>query len=251
MIEKENYMQFEVLNQHQGIVHLFTKKPFDFRTAKVGDQEIKKQYQKIEQLLNCSSKKILKPLQTHSAVVKKVERSNLDESFESVDGLLTNLKQVALVTSVADCQSILLYDPVKQVIGNIHSGWRGTLNRILTKAILLMEQDYQCRAETIEVYFCPSILTCCFEVDLDVKEAFVAAFPDIGLSSLITKKAKDTKYLIDLVGINLALLKVLGISESNIVTSNYCTKCHSDHLHSYRASKDASGRNISFLMLTE
>ena len=34
MIEKDNYIQFEILNKYDDIAHLSTKKPFDFNNKK-------------------------------------------------------------------------------------------------------------------------------------------------------------------------------------------------------------------------
>lgn len=51
---------------------------------------------------------------------------------------------------------------LKGVIGNIHSGWRGTLKRIIKNAIHLMEENFHCNPSDIEIYICPSILKCCF-----------------------------------------------------------------------------------------
>ena len=38
-------------------------------------------------------------------------------------------------------------------------------------------------------------------------------------------------------------------SNNNIHTSDVCTKCNSDVFHSYRAEKDAAGRNCAFIKL--
>ena len=36
----------------------------------------------------------------------------------------------------------MIYDSKKEVIGNIHSGWKGTLNKILRNAINLFVDKY-------------------------------------------------------------------------------------------------------------
>ncbi len=43
-----------------------------------------------------------------------------------VDALVTNVRNHFLVVQVADCQPVFLYDTARQVIANIHSGWRGS-----------------------------------------------------------------------------------------------------------------------------
>ena len=120
MIEKEEYIQFKELKNHNDIIHLFTKKPYNFSKITSTEENIKKEYEKIEKEVNFNFLAIKKPIQTHTNIVKVLTKENLNDDFQDVDGLITDLKGVALVTSLADCQGILLYDPIKKIIGNIH-----------------------------------------------------------------------------------------------------------------------------------
>ena len=172
MIEKEEYIQFKELKNLNDIIHLFTKKPYNFSKITSTEENIKKEYEKIEKEVNFNFLAIKKPIQTHTNIVKVLTKENLNDDFQDVDGLITDLKGVALVTSLADCQGILLYDPIKKIIGNIHSGWKGTLNKIIVNAIKLMEENFGCDPKNIEAYICPSILKCCFEVDKEVVDMF-------------------------------------------------------------------------------
>lgn len=254
MIEKNNYIQFNNLKQYSDVEHLFTKIPFDFNQNNIEKEKLNLQYKEIQKIMNYKFKKIKKPIQTHTNVVKKVDITNLNDEFKDVDGLVTNLKGVALVISVADCQGLILYDNNKRVIGNIHSGWKGTLNRITSNAIKLMIKEYGCNVKDIEVYICPSILKCCFEVDEDVKEMFKNEFSDIKIDSLITKdkiKEGKQKYYIDTVSINVEVLKNIGILERNIFKSNLCKKCHKEKFHSHRGTSNVDGRNVSVVVLKE
>lgn len=248
MIEKEKYFVFEDLVK-EDVYHLFTKKPFNFDPNEVSEEEIQKEYQEIESLLGCSFPKICQPLQTHTNIVKKVDENTV-LPLENVDGLVTNLKGVALVTRLADCQGILLYDPKKKVIGNIHSGWKGTLGRIIKKAVLLMEEEYGCESQDIKAYICPSIQKCCFEVEEDVMRAFKKEFKDLLVEENITKgKPKEgrDKYYIDLVALNQKVLQKIGLLPSHIFVSHICTKCEHEKIFSYRA--EGHGRNTAWIAL--
>lgn len=252
--KEQNYLQFKKLNEHSNILHLFTLKPFNFRKNLVSEEEINNQYKTISNLLNNQNLYFLKPIQTHTNIVKCVTIENKCDEFNDVDGLITNLKNVALVTSLADCQGILLYDKNKQVIGNIHSGWKGTLNRIIVNAINLMVSEYNCNTSDIEVYICPSILKCCFEVDEDVKNEFENNFNDISINNYIELgevKANKQKYYIDTTMINRDILINLGIKKENITISNLCSKCNNDIIHSHRFEGVNSGRNIAVISLKE
>ena len=249
MLEQDNYIQFKCLNNND-IVNLYTKKPFNFNGKKIETHILEAQYKEIEKIIDYKDNiKFIKPIQTHTNIVKTVNINNLNDNFENVDGLITNLKGVALVTSLADCQGILLYDKVKKVIGNIHSGWKGTLNRIACNAITIMIEEFNCDIKDIEVYICPSILKCCFEVSKDVKEQFSSNFKDIEIEKFILKNEKqEQKYFIDTVSMNIELLKKLGILNTNIYNSNICTKCNNNKFHSHRGDVE-DGRNIALIML--
>jgi len=247
-IISNSHLIFNSLNNDK-LLHLFTLKPFNFNKDLVGNDEILLEYKKIEQIFNYNFRKVIRPIQNHTSIVKCIDENNIDDKCEA-DGLVTSLKGVALVTSLADCQGILLYDKKKEVIGNVHSGWKGTLNRIVKNAINLMIDKYNSNTSDIEVYICPSILRCCFEVEDDVRSMFLNEFKDIDISSYIqNSKDNNKKYFIDTIGINKEILLSLGIRKDNIICSNICTKCNSDIMHSYRAEKEMCGRNIALICL--
>ena len=297
---------------NENVVNAFTLKPFDFSNngkniiidsnneIKTNNNNynnnncvkyqynncIKSQDNDLKNILgiNLTTSKIIKPVQKHTNNVQIVDETNINNYFDNTDGLITNLKNVALATSLADCQGILIYDPNKRVIGNVHSGWRGTLKRIVINAIHLMEEKFNSNPADIEIYICPSILKCCFEVDKDVEILFRNEFNDINIDEFIETKdktininktidktktenineltkddirnidefveSKTKKYYIDTVGINKAVLVKEGIKQENIITSNICTKCNSDKIHSYRAEGINAGRNLSIIMMT-
>lgn len=244
-------MSFEKLNR-DGVISFFTLKPYNFRKTQLTPDEINENYKKIEKDLGVRLGKIIKPVQTHTNIVRVVDEDNVNDTFDNVDGLITNLKNVSLVTSLADCQGILLYDSKKQVIGNIHSGWKGTLGRIIENAINLMIQQYNSNPADIEAYINPSILKCCFEVDEDVALNFKKEFTDIKIDDLILMgKYIDgvQKYYIDTVEINKRVMMKLGVLEENIILSNICSKCNSSIIHSHRADGPDSGRNISLICM--
>lgn len=243
------YTIFKELNNNE-IISFFTKKNFDFNTKTNSIENIKNNYKIIEKDFNYQFKKIIKPTQTHSSNVAIVDENNLNNTFENTDGLITNLKGVALVTSLADCQGIILYDKNKKVIGNIHSGWKGTLNKIVVNAINIFINKYNCNVSDIEIYIYPCIQKCCFEVDEDVKEMFINNFDDIDDCIFIKDKVDNKqKYCIDTVLINKKELLKLGVNQNNIHISNNCTKCHNNIYHSYRIEKENSGRNIALVCI--
>jgi len=243
-----HFMSFSKLDT----INLFTLKPYNFRSNLVTEDEINSNFNKLQDSLNYKFRKFVKGNQTHTNTVEVITENNINNEFKDTDGLITNLKNVALITNLADCQGILLYDKEKQVIGNIHSGWKGTLNRIVKNAINLMIFNYNCNPKDIEAYICPSIMKCCFEVDSDVKDLFINEFKDININSCIDLgEVKDNKqkYFIDTISINKQVMMNLGLKEENIISADMCSKCNHELIHSHRSEGINSGRNIALICL--
>ena len=137
------YIQFKRLLEYPEIQHCYTLRNDNLDFKIDGDiQVLETSYEKICDALKIDKKKIVKPIQTHTDNVEVV--TSASEQFKEVDGLITNKENITLSTSSADCTSLLLYDPIKKVIGSIHSGWKGTLQRIGQKAVKKMIDVFGC-----------------------------------------------------------------------------------------------------------
>lgn len=241
-ILKENYYAFNNLET----INAFFIKPYDFNINIVGENKLNQQYQLIKDKLKLDS--IATVTQKHTSIIKIVTKDNIDD-VDIADGLITNELGIALATKVADCQAIFLYDSIKKAIGNVHSGWKGTVQKIVGNAITLMVKEYGCNVKDIQVYINPSINKCHFEVDQDVYEQFKDSFKEIDIDKFIEYNKNKNKYYIDTIGINISYLEYLGLDKKNIYSSNICTVCNGNTIHSYRYDKDKSGRNLAIISL--
>ena len=174
--------------------------------------------------LNIDNYYILK--QIHSNKVFDI--TNIPKNYEG-DGLITNKSNIALVTKSKDCNSIFIIDTKNKIIGNIHSGWKGTLHSIITIAINQMKEKYNSVSKDIKIVFNPSIKECCFEVDNDVYDLFIKKYKDKSYYQKV-----GNKYLINLVKIIKDDAKKLGIKEENIIDNNICTLCNRKLFNSHR-----------------
>ena len=174
--------------------------------------------------LNIDNYYILK--QIHSNKVFDI--INIPKNYEG-DGLITNKSNIALVTKSKDCNSIFIIDTKNKIIGNIHSGWKGTLHSIITIAINQMKEKYNSVSKDIKIVFNPSIRECCFEVDNDVYDLFIKKYKDKSYYKKISNK-----YHINLVKIIKDDAKKLGIKEENIIDNNICTLCNRKLFNSHR-----------------
>lgn len=136
------YLQFRKLLEYEDkIKHCYTLKPLDFKRG--AGKKIENEYKKIGSALEINTEKIYRPKQTHTNNVRKVsEEGNHDKLFVDVDGLVTDKRGKILSLTFADCICLYFYDPVKNVIGCIHSGWRGTYRKIAKTAVETLKREY-------------------------------------------------------------------------------------------------------------
>ena len=187
--------------------------------------------------------------QAHSDIVECVKEKG--EIHTNIDGLVTDKSGISLSLRFADCTPIFLYDKVKNVIGNIHSGWRGTVQKIGQKGVEKMIEEYGSNPKDIIACIGPAIGKCHFEVSEDVKEIFKDTFSYLASPEKFIQKGKEEgKYFVDTNYINEKLLEEIGLKKENIVQSNICTVCNKYYIHSYRAEKELSGRNTSIIEKT-
>lgn len=158
--------------------------------------------------------------------------------FYDTDGLITDIEGIALITRFADCTPIILFDPVKRVQANIHSGWKGTLLRIGANGIDKMIKEYGCNPEEIIAIIGPTIGKDHFEVESDVMTLFAKEFD---FSREIIRQKNDVKFLIDLQTTNKRMLLGKGIREENLTIIDLSTFGNEDLLHSYRRDKSCFG----------
>ena len=195
----------------------------------------------------------MKTNQTHSDTVEiinqKLSENEPDFSvYKETDGLLTDKSDLVLSTTNADCILLLFFDPVKKVIANVHSGWKGTLQRISVKTVEKMKNQYGCNPSDIICCMCPSIRKCHFEVDKDVYDMFENEFKDLKQIDEIIEQKND-KWNIDTILINRIILKEAGLLEENIVDSGICSVCNKDIIHSFRAEGASYGLSTAIISL--
>lgn len=230
----DKFKTFECLNK-LGIKNAFIGRPYDFSSE--NDNRISD----IAKLLDIEEDKIFQANQTHSTniTIIKEDDNNISDKFNNIDGLITNVKGSALLIKVADCQGIFLYDPVNKVIGNIHSGWKGTVDKIIIKAVDKMVSEFGTSKENVIVCINPCIKGCHFEIEDNVIDEYKDKIGDLINEYLVVGNIKDgkQKYYLDLTNLNKKLLINHGLKESNIYLSSNCTVCESDKYYSYRKDK--------------
>lgn len=245
-----SYLQFlKLLEYENKVKHAITLKPFNIcsnETYYNQVEEVQKNYKEICDLFHLDFKNIYRPYQAHTDNIKEIvneKPGTFTKELVNIDGLITNQKNKILTIGTADCIDIFFFDPVKMVIANIHSGWRGTYKKISVKTIEKMINEYNCNVKDIFCFFGPSIRKCHFSVDKKVLEDFYNKFKTLSDIDEIVMGDK-----IDTILLNKTLLINKGLKEERIIDCEICTVCESEKFHSYRIDKN-SGRTMGLISL--
>ncbi len=259
------YLQFRRLLKYSDIISHAYCLGLDrnFRTGRANGEKISENeylkaisdYKGFCKCVNLDYKNIVKTNQSHTdniEIIKKkinVNAPDLD-IYQKTDGLITDKKNLVLSTTNADCILLILFDPVKKVIANVHSGWRGTLKKISLKAVEKMQKEYNCKAEDIICCMCPSIRKCHFEVNREVYELFYNEFKNLKqLCDIIESDSNKDKWYIDTIAINRVILENAGLLENNIIDSKLCSVCNKEYMHSFRVEKEDYGLSTAIVSL--
>jgi len=149
----------------------------------------------------------------------------------SGDALITDIPGLALVVQVADCQAILLYDPVRRVVANVHSGWRGSIENIAGKTVAAMQRQFGCRGRDMTAAIAPSLGPCCAEF-IHYRDEIPEKF----------WKYKLNGNYFDFWRISQDQLVDAGLRLENIQAGEMCTRCRPDYFYSYRGEARHTGR---------
>ena len=171
-----------------------------------------------------------------------------ERDYTDIDGLITNVPGICLVTTYADCVPLYFLDPVKKVIALSHSGWRGTVGKIGKKTVELMHDNFGSDPDDILAAVGPSVCQDCYEVSADVTDRFREVFDRSVWDELFYGKP-DGKYQLDLWKANEKIFLEAGIRKEHIAVTNVCTHCNSGILYSHRAMGDKRGNLCAFLAL--
>lgn len=194
--------------------------------------------------------------QTHTTNVRVVTEEDKgkgvirERDYTDVDGMITNVPGICLVTSYADCVPLYFVDPVKKAIGLSHSGWRGTVGKIGKNTVQLMQENFGSKPEDLLAAVGPSVCMECYEVSEDVIGQFKEAFQSKYWQELFYKK-ENGKYQLNLWKANELIFLESGILPEHMAITNVCTHCNSKILYSHRTMGNNRGNLCAFLALKQ
>ncbi len=156
---------------------------------------------------------------------------------QQADVILTDKVGVSLFMRFADCVPIMLYDPLRKVIGLVHAGWMGTVRGVLRAALEAMQARFGTQPADLQAAIGPSIGPDHYVVGPEVVTQVWQAFGEDAAGLLATI---DGVIHFDLWVANRLLLEQAGVK--HIEVAGLCTACHVDNWYSHRAERGRTGR---------
>ncbi|MFO7839233.1 MAG: peptidoglycan editing factor PgeF [Desulfosalsimonadaceae bacterium] len=248
------YFRFRRLAEYKGLEHaVFTRlgghsgPPFASlnvsRTSGDTPEAVTENRRLIEHCLLCPEP-VLYPAQVHGADVVSIKKNEPETAARqrtegiTADGVITDIPGLALGIQLADCQAVFLYDPVRAVVANVHSGWRGSIKNIPGSCVQRMHDDFSCDPGDIRAAVSPSLGPCCAEFT-NYKEEIPLQYRSYG----------DRKNRFNFWAISRDQLSGAGLSPEHIECACICSKCNEHLFFSYRKAS-STGRFAAVISLS-
>ena len=197
---------------------------------------------------------IMQMNQVQDVKVAVVDRVDIpQDELDGCDAMMTDLIGVAIGVRSADCIPVLLYDPVKKAAAAIHSGWKGTVSKIISKTVAKMRATYSSQPSDLLAVIGPGICMDCFqvgeEVALKFKEAGFAIDTLWAFRGPKTGNGMEGGHHIDLKEACRQTLVESGLKNENIQISELCSYEDNHLLYSARKESIECGRNITYIKI--
>lgn len=225
---KRGIYQSELLDA-PSIVHGFSTKQF-------GDMTDKKKRKIFLSALGIGEEFLVWQEQIHKGAIRVVAAADRGTTISGADGLMYKKiqgnDQITLSVHTADCVPLLAHDPIEDIIGAAHAGWKGTILHIGKNLIKEIERSGANRRD-IRVVIGPRIGKCCYEIDENRTDAFRTEFSE---SDVVEER--EGKLFADIGKANYIDFLSIGIKPEHIdYDPSLCTCCKADDFYSFRKSQ--------------
>ncbi|MGD2124699.1 MAG: polyphenol oxidase family protein [Desulfobacteraceae bacterium] len=242
------YFQFPELSQYDRLTHaVFTRRggvsesPFGTLNTSLsnGDKahRVRTNLKIVQEAIGAKHLKSMNQAHGKDIFVLRRDPSQALDKPANADAIITDLTNVALMVKQADCQAVILFDPAKGVISNVHCGWRGNTYDFLGTVVMRLKVDFGCNPSDLRAAIGPSLGPCCAEF-ITHEQIFPDAF----------RRFMVRKNYFDLWRISRWQLMEAGLKKAHIELAGICTRCRTDLFFSYRA-EGVTGRFATVLML--
>ena len=246
--EDLTYFRYPNLSLHPGLVHgVFTRRggvsdpPYDSLNSAytVADRpaNVTANLNKIKKAIGAEQLMFMTQAHGENILVLRQDNFGSHSGVPPADAMITDMPRIALMVKQADCQGVIIFDPGKEVVANVHCGWRGNVQNILGNVVVRMKRDFDCRHSDLLAAVGPSLGPCCAEF-VSHENIFPRHFDPF--------MVRENYF--DLWAISCWQLVSAGLKRENIELSGICTRCRTDMFYSYRA-EGITGRFATVAML--
>ena len=240
--------QFQILSGFNNLYHgVFTRHggcsdpPYDSLNTSydVGDksENVRANLQNIKEAVQSRDLRYMRQIHGRNILVLRQD-NHLDlQTPAQADATITDQRHLALMVKQADCQGVILLDPVKTVVSIVHCGWRGNTCNILGAVVKRMRSDFGCKEQDLIAVIGPSLGPCCAEF-----RTYKQIFPEEFRQFMV----RDNHF--DLWELTKWQLLGAGLLKENIEIAGVCTRCRTDLFFSYRA-EGVTGRFATVAMI--
>lgn len=178
--------------------------------------------------------------QCHGSTVKCIEgETDITDSDDRADAMVSNLDGVLLGVKTADCVPVLIADPASGAFAAAHAGWRGTVASIVVKTVKIMREKFGSEPSKMIAAIGPAATVRQYEIGEDVLKAFAENFEDSEKYFVPTRPGHAR---VDLHAANRDQLLSCGLEAANISIAPFCTMERTDLFFSYRREKQINGK---------
>jgi YfiH family protein len=184
------------------------------------------------------------PSQVHGTRIVQVTAETDRNTLKDADALICRDTGLCIAVMSADCVPVLLYDKRNHAVGAVHSGWRGTVAKILEKTLSQMKTSFGTEGRDVVAGIGPSVSQDSYEVGEEVITEVNRSF---GPAHDLLLAQPSNKARLDLWKANRVQLLEFGVPAANIEVSDLCTVKNNNYFFSAR--KGDSGRFAAGIMI--
>ena len=118
----------------------------------------KEPFAKLKKLLGIEYLTFLKQIHSTNGLVVTHDHITMPSFIHEGDFLITSVPSIGLGSMSADCLSLIINDPIHNVIAIVHAGWKGTVNNIVANVIKKMQKLFKANKNYSKLVLIMSIL---------------------------------------------------------------------------------------------
>ena len=239
--ETHSYFQFEALNRCKGIWHAVTTRHGGESGPPYASLNLSHGVDDVPAVVTANRERLhaltgggvhLYSRQNHGTSIRVITRDVLDDSEmiqtvpDAADALITDVPGIFLLIQTADCQAVMISDPRRRVVANVHCGWRGSVSGIIGLTVKRMVDGFGCDPGDMVAAIGPSLGPCCAEFIHYQDEIPVNLWP-----------FRVGEHHFDFWRISRQQLVDAGLAHMHVHAAAICTRCNPHLFFSYRAQR--------------